>query len=156
MKPPRRSALLLVEDNPDDQLLLRRALSRAGIPLEVDLVQDGVEALEYLFAIGVYEHRDPAELPVAVLLDLNLPKLSGQDVLRRIRAAGTTRELPVLVLTSSAEQEEEARSWRLGASTFVRKPESFDELVESFRQLRKAGLQGLLGGTAPPSRRKPA
>jgi two-component system response regulator len=139
--------ILLVEDNPDDVDLTLRAFRRAGITSPVQVVGDGVEAIDYLFAQGAYADRAGRELPAVVLLDLKLPLLDGHEVLRRIRADRRTRMLPVVILTSSVEEADLKRSYGEGANSYVRKPVSYTEFVEAARQL---GLYWLvLNRTAP-------
>lgn len=139
--------LLLVEDNPDDVALTRRAFARSDITNEIVVVTDGEEALHYLFASGPYADRDPQELPQAVLLDLNLPKISGLEVLRRIRAQELTKRLPVIVLTTSGEERDIVNSYDLGANSYIRKPVDFAQFVEAARQL---GLYWLVLNERPP------
>ena len=127
--------LLLVEDNPDDVELTRRAFARSNIINHLVVVTDGEEALLYLFAAGPYAGSDPRALPHAVLLDLNLPKIGGLEVLRRIRAEETTRRLPVIILTTSREERDIVGSYDLGANSYVRKPVDFAQFVEAARQL---------------------
>jgi len=114
--------ILLVEDDADDELLTRRALKKSNVLNDVVVARDGAEALDYLFASGEYEGRDPSAMPQVVLLDLNLPKLDGLEVLGRIRADERTRLLPVVILTSSEEQENVVKGYGLGANSFVKKP----------------------------------
>ena len=147
---------LLVEDNPDDEKLILYALRRTGIAHEVVVVHDGLEAIEYLFAFGTFADRDPWPLPDVVLLDLNLPKLGGLEVLERIRAHGRTRALPVVIFSSSVDQEDAIRSGRLGANAFVRKPAALEEFVEAFRQLRGLGLRSLMTDADSVPNSKPA
>jgi two-component system response regulator len=139
--------ILLVEDNPDDELLTLRALERSNILNEVVVVRDGVEALDYLFGQGVYEGRDTTVLPQIVLLDLRLPKLDGLEVLGRLRDDDRTRLLPVVILTSSDEERDIVESYRLGANSYVRKPVDFGKFSEAVRQL---GLYWLLLNQGPP------
>ena len=139
--------LLLVEDNPDDVELTRRAFARSNIASHLVVVTDGEEALHYLFATGPYAGRDPRALPHAVLLDLNLPKISGIEVLRRIRAEGATKRLPVIVLTTSREERDIVSCYDLGANSYVRKPVDFAQFVEAARQL---GLYWLVLNEQPP------
>jgi two-component system response regulator len=139
--------ILLVEDNLDDQLLMRRALERNRIKNEVVVVRDGVEALDFLFATGPYQGRPTDELPQVVILDLKLPRVDGLEVLRRVRADDRTRLLPVVVLTSSKEEEDVARSYALGANSYVRKPVDFTQFTEAIRTL---GLFWLLLNEFPP------
>ncbi|MFC3231393.1 response regulator [Marinibaculum pumilum] len=139
--------ILLVEDNPDDAALTRRAFRKNGIGDEIVVAEDGAEALDYLFGNGVHADRRGAALPRVVLLDLKLPKVSGLEVLRRIRANPRTRTLPVVILTSSVEQQDIAEGYSLCANSYVRKPVDFDEFVEAARQL---GLYWLFLNEPPP------
>ncbi|HUJ58170.1 MAG TPA: response regulator [Kofleriaceae bacterium] len=127
--------ILLVEDNPDDAELTIRAFEKHKIANRVIHVEDGAEALDYLFATGTYAGRDPGASPTVVLLDLKLPKVSGLDVLKRMRADDRTKRLPVVVLTSSNEEADMLSSYNLGANSFVRKPVDFAQFVEAARQL---------------------
>jgi two-component system response regulator len=136
-----------VEDNPDDVDLTRRAFQRAGLTQPLDVAEDGVEALDYLFARGVYAHRVGAPLPALVLLDLKLPRLDGHEVLRQIRSNTLTRFLPVVILTSSDEEKDMVESYSQGCNSYVRKPVSYTEFVEATRQL---GLYWLVLNRAPP------
>lgn len=135
MSDPYDPYVLLVEDNPDDQELLLRAFRRNGIEHAVRVAHDGLEACELLF------DDDASGMPVLVLLDLNLPRMNGIDVLRRIRTHEKTSLLPVVVLSSSREQEDVVRSYSLGANSYVRKPVDFSEFVETTRQLGQYWLQ---------------
>ena len=128
-------SILLVEDNPDDVDLTRRAFQRAGLTQPLDVVEDGLEALDYLFARGVHAHRLHSPLPSLVLLDLKLPRMDGHEVLRRIRADARTRFLPVVILTSSDEEKDLVDSYSQGCNSYVRKPVSYNEFVEAARQL---------------------
>jgi two-component system response regulator len=130
-----KKCILLVEDNPDDEELTLRALDRNLIANEVVVAHDGEEALDFVFGRGAWAGRDPADLPALILLDLNLPKLDGLGVLRQIRADERTRRAPVVILTSSREQQDLVRGYDLGANSYVRKPIEFDEFVEAVRQL---------------------
>jgi len=143
-------AILLVEDNPDDQLLTLRALQKNNILNDVVVAEDGVEALDYLFGRGSHAGRDTSALPQLVLLDLNLPRLSGLDVLRAVRADENTKFLPIVVLTSSREDEDLLRSYSLGANSYVRKPVDFEQFSEAVRTL---GLFWLILNQTPPPRR---
>ena len=127
--------ILLVEDNPDDALLTTRALTQGNLFNEVVHARDGVEALDYLFGTGAYEGRDPSALPVVMLLDLKLPKLDGLDVLRRVRADERTKLLPVVILTSSQEEQDLLAGYRLGANSYVVKPVEFGRFVDAVREL---------------------
>ena len=140
-------AILLVEDNPDDEALTLRAFAKNKISNPVVVARDGAEALDYLFGTGAYEGRDLSQLPQVVLLDLKLPKVDGLEVLRRVRAEERMRSLPVVVLTSSREDRDLIDSYRFGCNSYVRKPVNFDEFVEAARQL---GLYWLLLNERPP------
>lgn len=135
------SDILLVEDNPDDVELTLRAFKKSNLMNAVVVVRDGADALDYLFATGAHAGRTADALPQVVLLDLKLPRLSGLQVLERIRAHPKTKLLPVVVLTSSAEDQDLVKSYSYGANSYVRKPVEFQEFVEAVRQL---GLYWLL------------
>lgn len=139
--------ILLVEDNPDDELLTLRALRKNKILNEVTVVRDGAEALDYLFGVGEYAGRDTGEMPQVVLLDLKLPKLDGLEVLRRLRADKLTRRLPVVVLTSSDEEQDIMTSYDLGANSYIRKPVEFHQFIDALGQL---GLYWLVLNQPPP------
>ena len=126
--------ILLVEDNPDDVLLTRRALRKNRVVNEVVVASDGQEALDYLFGAGKWAGQTSV-LPQVVLLDLNMPRVGGLEVLRQIRADARTRLLPVVILTSSKEERDLTRGYSLGANSYVRKPVDFEEFVEAARQL---------------------
>jgi DNA-binding response OmpR family regulator len=130
-----KKIILLVEDNPDDEILTLRAFEKSNILNEVVVVRDGAEALDYLGATGVHEGRNKSEMPQIVLLDLNLPKISGLDVLREIRANEETRLLPVVILTSSDEERDMVESYKLGANSYVRKPVDFRQFSDAVQQL---------------------
>ena len=142
--------ILLVEDNPDDEALTLRALKKNNIKNEVVVARDGAEALDYLFGTGKYAGRDTAHLPQVVLLDLKLPKMEGLEVLRRVRADERTKLLPVVILTSSNEDQDRIAGYGLGANSYVRKPVDFSQFLEAARQL---GLYWLVLNEAPPVRR---
>jgi two-component system response regulator len=145
--------ILLIEDNSDDEALTIRALERNNIGNKMVVARDGVEALDFLFGTGAYAERDLSVMPQLILLDLKLPKLDGLEVLRRIRGDESTRLLPVVVLTSSNEEQDRITSYGLGANSYVRKPVDFNEFVAGVRQL---GLYWLILNEAPPVRtRKP-
>ena len=129
------TTILLVEDNRDDEVLTLRALKKNRIANEVVVARDGVEALDFLFGTGAYSGRDTAIQPQVVLLDLNLPRLGGFDVLERLRADERTRFLAVVVLTSSLEEEDVVRSYANGANAYVRKPVEFGRFTEVIRSL---------------------
>jgi CheY-like chemotaxis protein len=139
--------ILLVEDNPDDIELTLRALSKNNILNEVVLARDGKEAIDYLYGTGAYVGRDARVQPVVIFLDLKLPKLSGIDVLTRLRADERTRLIPVVVLTSSKEEEDMIASYALGANSYIRKPIDFDQFMDAIRQL---GMYWLVLNQPPP------
>jgi two-component system, response regulator len=127
--------ILLVEDNANDEALTQRALKKANIMNKVVVARDGALALDYLFTKGAFAERDPAEVPQVVLLDLNLPKVGGLDVLRAIRADPRTKLLPVVVLTSSKQDRDLIEGYSLGANSYVVKPVDFSKFSEAVRQL---------------------
>lgn len=139
-------AILLVEDNPDDEELTTLALRESGIVNQIAVARDGEEALDWLFGRGRHAGRDPAELPQVVLLDLKLPKIDGLEVLAAIRADERTRTLPVVVLTSSREDRDLVESYRLGCNSYVRKPVDFQQFLDAARQL---GLYWLVLNEVP-------
>jgi len=139
--------ILLVEDNPDDEALTLRALKKNNIRNQVFVVHDGAEALDFLFCTGVYADRDPHEMPQLTLLDLKLPKVDGLEVLRRLRADERTRLLPIVILTSSNEEQDLIVGYKIGANSYVRKPVDFNQFVEAVRNL---GLYWLVLNEAPP------
>lgn len=127
--------ILLVEDNPDDVELTLRAFKKSRIMNEVVVAGDGEEALEYLFGAGRYQGRDLGNMPTVVLLDLNLPKINGLEVLRRIRAHEHTRFIPVVILTSSKEERDLVAGYQLGANSYIQKPVDFDQFIASVQTL---------------------
>lgn len=127
--------ILLVEDNADDVLLTERALKKSHILNKVVVVRDGVEALEYLFGNGNWAGRDLRVMPQVVLLDLNLPKIDGLEVLRKIRADNRTKLLSVVILTSSKEESDLINGYSMGANSYIRKPVNFNDFAEAIRQL---------------------
>ena len=142
--------ILLVEDNPDDEALTLRALKKNNIKNEVVVARDGAEALEFLFGTGKYTGRNTDVIPQVVLLDLKLPKVEGLEVLRQVRADKRTKLLPVVILTSSNEEQDRIQGYDLGANSYVRKPVDFSQFLEAARQL---GLYWLVLNEAPPARR---
>lgn len=142
-----RKMILLVEDNPDDEALTIRALSKNKIANNLSVVRDGVEALEFLFCTGAYSERNPKDMPEVVLLDLKLPKVDGLEVLRQIRADKRTHLLPVVILTSSKEEQDLINSYSLGANSYIRKPVDFNQFVEAVHQL---GMYWLVLNEPPP------
>jgi len=139
--------ILVVEDNPRDEALTLRALKKCNILNEVVVVRDGVEALDYLFGTGAYSARDMQVMPQMILLDLKLPKVDGLQVLKKVRADDRTKRLPVVMFTSSSEEEDLINSYNLGANSYVRKPVDFGQFVEATRQL---GLYWLVLNQAAP------
>ncbi len=127
--------ILLVEDNPDDEELTLHAMAMHNLANQIVVARDGVEALDYLFGTGRFAGRNPNDLPTVVLLDINLPKLNGIEVLKRIRSEALTHLLPVVLLTSSNEEEDRLKSYSLGANSYVRKPVDFEEFIKVAGQL---------------------
>ena len=142
-----KTLILLVEDNPDDEMLTLRALKNNHIVNEVAVVRDGVEELDYLFAAGTRASAGKTDRPQVVLLDLKLPKLDGLEVLRRMRADDRTRLLPVVVLTSSSEEQDLISSYSLGANSYILKPVDFTQFTRAIQQL---GLYWLVLNEPPP------
>lgn len=138
--------ILLVEDNPDDEFLTRRALKKNNIGNEVVVAHDGAEALDYLFGTGAHEGRDLSVMPQVILLDLKLPKIDGLEVLKRLRGDERTSLLPVVILTSSKEQQDLVDGYGYGANSYIRKPVDFAQFVEAVRQL---GLYWLVLNETP-------
>jgi CheY-like chemotaxis protein len=138
--------ILLVEDNPDDEELTRMALKENNITNTVVVARDGVEAVDYLFSTGSHAGSDPSSLPALILLDLKLPKMDGLEVLQRIRDNERTKLLPVVILTSSKEEQDIVASYKLGCNSYVRKPVDFSQFVEATRQL---GMYWLLLNQPP-------
>ncbi|MGD0225724.1 MAG: response regulator [Terriglobia bacterium] len=139
--------ILLIEDNPSDIELTERALKRGHILNDLVIASDGQEALDYLFGMGEYAGRDTSDLPTLTLLDLKLPKVSGLDVLRKIRTEALTRRMPVVILTSSREEQDMAAGYDLGVNSYIRKPVDFERFVQSVAQL---GLYWLVLNEEPP------
>jgi two-component system, response regulator len=144
----RGNIILLVEDNADDLDLTLRAFRKSKVLNEIIAVRDGVEALDYLFATGTHSGRDPKATPEVILLDLKLPKVSGLEVLRRLRADERTRRIPVVVLTSSNEEKDIMACYDLGANSFVRKPVDFAQFMVAAQQL---GMYWLVTNEPPPN-----
>jgi two-component system, response regulator len=145
------NVILLVEDNDDDAELALRAFRKSKIKNEILRVRDGVEALEFLSSTGDYANRPPG-MPEVVLLDLNMPRMDGLELLRRLRADPATRMMPVVILTSSAEDQDVLRSYDLGANSYVRKPVNFERFVEAAQNL---GLYWLVLNQPPPDQSGP-
>ena len=139
--------ILLVEDNPDDEALTLRALKKNNIQNDVVVARDGVEALDYLFGTGKHAGRDTSVTPSVTLLDLKLPKIDGLEVLKKIRADDRTKIMPVVILTSSKEEQDLINGYKLGANSYIRKPVDFSQFIEAVRQL---GLYWLLLNEAAP------
>lgn len=127
--------ILLVEDNPDDELLTTRALNKNNIMNEVVIARDGSEALDFLFGTGAHTDRDMSLMPQVILLDLKLPKIDGLEVLKRLRSDERTKELPVVIFTSSKEERDLIESYKLGPNSYIRKPMDFAQFAEAIRQL---------------------
>jgi CheY-like chemotaxis protein len=147
MSPMSDKLIMVVEDNPDDEELTLRALRHGKVANEIVVTRDGSEALEFMFGTGKYEGRDISKMPAVVLLDLKLPKLSGLDVLQRLRADPRTKLVPIVVLTSSSEEEDMLRSYQWGANSYVRKPVEFTAFASAVSQL---GIYWMLINQAPP------
>ena len=139
--------ILLVEDNPSDVALTQRAIKKAHITNEMTVAEDGQEALDYLFGTGAYANRDISQLPTVVLLDLKLPKIGGLEVLAKIRADERTRRLPVVILTSSKEEQDLAAGYDLGVNSYIRKPVDFVQFAMAIEQM---GLYWLILNEPPP------
>ena len=142
----RNKLILLVEDNPDDEALAIRALKKSNLANDIAVARDGVEALEFLFCEGSHAGRDPRDAPVVVLLDLKLPKVDGLEVLKRVKSDERTRRLPVVIMTSSSEEQDIINSYDLGANSYIRKPVDFNQFTEAVAQL---GLYWLVLNEVP-------
>lgn len=142
-----RNILLLVEDNPDDEELTLLAFERSSICNEVVVARDGVEALDYLFGTGTYANRDTDAMPALILLDLQLPKINGLEVLQRLRAHDRTKLIPVVILTTSNEQQDLINSYNFGCNSYIRKPIDFNQFMTVIQQL---GMYWLLINEPPP------
>lgn len=143
----KQATILLVEDNADEEALTLRALEKNNIGNKVIVVRDGSEALDYLFCRNTYAERDPHDLPQLILLDLKLPKLDGLEVLRRLRAEPRTQLLPVVILTSSKEEQDLIEGYKNKVNSYIRKPVNYDQFVETVREL---GLYWLGLNEGPP------
>lgn len=139
--------ILLVEDNPDDVVLTLRAFKKNNVANEVVVAGDGLEALDYLFGTGKFNERDMSSMPAVILLDLKLPKMDGLNVLERMRADERTKLIPVVILTSSKEEQDIVGSYSLGANSYIRKPVDFNKFVEAVRHLE---LYWLVLNELPP------
>lgn len=142
-----KSVLMLVEDNPDDEELTLLAFERNNISNEVVVAHDGVEALDYLFGTGLYTDRDMSVMPALILLDLQLPRINGLEVLRRLRADNRTKLIPVVILTTSTEQQDLINSYNFGCNSYIRKPVDYDQFLTAVHQL---GMYWLILNEAPP------
>jgi two-component system response regulator len=145
------NVILLVEDNPDDEALTLRALKKNNIANQVVVARDGSEALDYMFGTGTQSGRDPNFLPQVILLDLKLPKIDGLEVLRQLRSDPRTKLVPVVILTSSNEEQDRFNGYDLGANSYVRKPVDFNQFIDAVRQL---GMYWLVFNERPPVRRQ--
>jgi len=145
--------ILLVEDNPDDVELTIRAFKKNNLLNEIVVAGDGVEALDYLYARGKYSGRDTGNMPAVVLLDLKLPKMNGLEVLKHMRADELTKLIPVVILTSSKEEQDMINGYKLGANSYIRKPVDFTRFIDAIQQL---GVYWLLVNEPPPSLKRRA
>ncbi len=143
---------MLVEDNPSDIALTRRAFDKARIANPLVVAEDGQEATDYLFGTGPHAGRDPGDLPALILLDLKIPKIDGLTILKRIRADPRTRRAPVVILTSSVEEQDLATGYDVGVNSYIRKPVSFDQFVTAIGQL---GIYWLVLNEEPPKVKMP-
>lgn len=139
--------ILLVEDNPDDEELTRLALQESNLANQLFVVRDGQEALDWLYCEGKHASREPCFIPSLVLLDLKLPKKTGLEVLEIIRSTERTRRLPVVLLTSSKEEQDVIRGYDLGANSYIQKPVDFEQFTQAIRQL---GVYWMVLNEAPP------
>lgn len=144
-------SILLVEDNPDDIELTQRAFRKSNVANELMIVRDGAEALDFIYGKGKYEGKDSGTLPGIVLLDLKLPKVDGLEVLKAIRSHPETRLLPVIILTSSKEEQDRTNGYKLGANSYIRKPVDFEQFSRAVQQL---GLYWLVLNEPPPAERE--
>ncbi|OIQ98904.1 response regulator rcp1 [mine drainage metagenome] len=146
----KEKSILLVEDNPQDEMLTLRALRKANLINRVDVARDGQQALDYMFREGEFSNRDGPDLPAVVLLDIGLPRLSGLEVLERLRADQRTQLIPVVILTSSDDEHDRLKSYENGCNSFVRKPVEFAEFAETVARL---GVYWLATNEPPPAER---
>ena len=142
-----KNVLLLVEDNPDDEELTLLAFEQSAIANEVVVAHDGVEALDYLFGTGIHADRNLSVMPALILLDLQLPRINGLEVLQRLRADPRTKLVPVVILTTSNEQQDLINSYSLGCNSYIRKPVDYDQFITAVQQL---GMYWLLINEPPP------
>jgi len=142
----KNQSILLVEDNPDDVMLTLRALKKGHVINEVIVAEDGAKALDYLFGKGEFEGRDASERPKLILLDLKLPKVGGFEVLEAVKKDPNLKRIPVVILTSSRQEEDIVRGYDLGANSYIRKPVNFDTFIETVTQI---GMYWLLTNEAP-------
>jgi two-component system response regulator len=143
----KNATILLVEDNPDDETLAVLALKKNKLGNKIFVVRDGAEALDFLFCTNKYADRDPHDMPQLILLDIKLPKMDGLEVLRRLRADKRTQLLPIIILTSSKEEQDLIRAYKSGVNSYVRKPVDFTQFADAIREL---GLYWLTLNEAPP------
>ncbi len=143
----RNDTIFLIEDNPNDVALTRRALKKSGMANPLVVAEDGQEALDYLFGTGAHAGRNPSDVPALILLDLKLPKINGLEILKKIRADPRTRRAPVVIMTSSNQEEDRAAGYDIGANSYIRKPVSFEQFVGAISQL---GIYWLLLNEEPP------
>jgi len=143
----KEKTILLVEDNPNDVALTLRALKKNGITNDVTIARDGAEALDCVFGTGAFEGQDVSVLPMLILLDLKLPKISGIEVLQRLRSDERTKLVPIVILTTSSEEQDLVDGYRFGANSYIRKPVDFNNFIEAVRQL---GLYWLVLNEPPP------
>ena len=142
--------ILLVEDNPDDEELTRMALADTKVVNELVVVHDGQEALDWIYCTGKHAGRDPCRIPTVMLLDLKLPKVSGLEVLQRLRTDARTRRMPIVVLTSSKEEQDIIRSYDLGANSFIQKPVDYEQFTAAIKHL---GIYWMVLNEPPPRER---
>ncbi len=147
MEAAKEKIILLIEDNSDDVALTLRAFRKSNLRNEIVVAEDGADALDYLFGEGKYAGRNTDIMPTLILLDLKLPKVTGLEVLKKIRMDPKTRLLPVVVLTSSVEDQDLIMSYQLGANSYLRKPVDFNKFIEAVQQL---GLYWLVLNESPP------